>query len=199
MNRWLIIFILVVGAIWYGTQHMGQKAEDDQATAAASDQSAPAAHPAPSAAPQPTFQTHRSALLGLSRSILQPLENKQAIPQADAEKKLQELKIALANFPSDPGYARAVQTCAWLEQALKERRGFIARIEEKSPATGLDKVPGQWFAKDTSLNPGANKSVDINAQNQNSRSSFFANAALNEWRARANYYRPFLERLLSAG
>jgi len=198
--RKFIVLIIVVAAVWYGYQRFESKPNDTTATTATDSQSD--AQPTPTAAPTPPptlASSSRPALLTLSHAIFAPIDARDAIPQDDAVKKLDDLKPGIANLRSDPDYNRTVQAYAWIDQAIKERAGYMVRIQQDSKAdtTGLDKVPGNWQLKDTGLDPGANKSVDINAQNQNSRTSFFVTATANQWKARANYYQPMIEQLLA--
>ena len=198
MLRWFVILVIIAAALWYGYQHFGPKTDETPAPTDSQSESQPA--PTAAATPPATLaSSSRPALLTLSRAILGPIDAKDAISQADAEKKLDDMKPGIANLRSDPDYNRTVQAYGWIDQALKERAGFMTRIQQDSKAdtTGLDKVPGNWQLKDTGLNPGANKPVDINAQNQNSRVSFFVTATAHQWQGRADYYRPVIEQLLA--
>ncbi|MGB8354536.1 MAG: hypothetical protein WCD79_11650 [Chthoniobacteraceae bacterium] len=196
--RKLLLLIIIAAGVWYGYQRYESSKTDDTPPVATDSKVASTFFPTPA----PTLaSTCRPALLSLSREILGPLDARDAIEQDAASKKLNDLKPAIANLSSDPDYTRTVQAYAWIDQALKERAGYIARIQQdsKPDTTGLDKVPGQWHIKDTSLDPGPNKSVDINARNQASRASFFVTATANQWKTRANYYAPMIEQLLTPG
>ena len=196
MRKFLLLIIIAAG-VWYGYQRYESKTDDTPPVAT---DSTPA--PTPTPTPAATLASGcRPQLLNLSRAIFAPLNAKDVIAQDDATKKLDDLKPAIANLRSDPDYTRTVQAYGWIDQALKERAGYMTRIQQdsKQDTTGLDKIPGNWQLKDTGLNPGANKPVDINARNQASRASFFVTATANQWKSRADYYRPMVEQLLSPG
>ncbi|MGB8354535.1 MAG: hypothetical protein WCD79_11645 [Chthoniobacteraceae bacterium] len=187
--RKFIFLIIIAAAVWYGYQHMGQKTDGTQQPATTS--------PAPQAAstffptPTPTLaSTCRPALLSLSRTIFKPLDADDAIPQDDAGKKLLDLKPTIASLQSDPDYTRTVQAYAWIDQALKERAGFMTRMQQdKVNAVGAVKTP--TTAKSTAS--------QIEAQNKAQEASFFANATANQWKSRASYYQPMIEQLLATG
>lgn len=134
-----------------------------------------------SAAPGASADTSRSLGM-LAQRVLQPFENQPFISIREARQTLDQLQSDVAAHSSEPDYRRNVQAVNMLGQAVEERSGFLKRLMSGTTTNALDKVPGKWHLvghPETSVNP-----TEISRL---TRSSFWTQVTLREWRARCDY------------
>jgi hypothetical protein len=140
----------------------------------------------------PSGEDRLGAVRKLSQKVLQPLESDASLSTADARKAVADLTAKVTTGQSHPESDRAVQALQLIEKALAERNVYLARAQQGSARSGLDKVPGKWHVVGHPEQP-----VDRQALSHQQKSAFWAEATLKEWRLRCASYQASIDALLT--
>ena len=129
----------------------------------------------------------------LTEEVLQPVNSKNALTRADADKALTEITSKVMKQQSDPSSARTLRAVALLKQAVNERDTYLSQVRSGSAVNKLDEVPGKWHVAGHPEKP-----VDRVELSRKTRSAFWTDAAVREWQKRCDYYRAASKESLGA-
>jgi uncharacterized membrane protein YccC len=148
-----------------------------------------------------TINECRTALQLLARETLGPLPDGKDFYATVSAQTIQHTQRDLGAYRSHPDYARLMQGCDLVAQALQDRQQIAQRWQravehrqQTDPHSQKDAPPPSTPA--TSIVAAGNLSGFTGSPILGSTGNFFEKRVLKDWDERRNYYQPLLDHLL---